>query len=497
MTEIKQYPVVTAPVLIPYAPDCEYQYGEEVLPPDKIKLLADSFQKYKIIDLQHEYTKRLINHQKPIQRGKLLNSYISEDELYLKGLDGFNRKYPQGTWIISVKITDPEAMKLYNKGQLTGFSVTVKERSHANAIMDYVSQKELLIPESVIESEKAFTKTPKRILMKDVKDPVAFTVSLVRQPCVYGAKFCRKSCLIVNKDKLKENTKSNMSLKDKIKAELNTFIDGLDVEEESVKEYKSEADLEELEEVSPEESKKEDDGTEGSGGNGGDSTTTGGDTTTTSGDTTTTTGEGENETETEMPTDNGGNGGTSQGKVKEAQKEKVTEEESEKCGGKESEKCKGKESKKCVNKESEKSVLYLAQEDVEDLIRTTLQRYAEEIEQMVFDGIQEALDDYEFAGSFKETPPKPEEPEKKEEDEQVEPIEKYATKEMVESIFEEQFSSFKSDLMGNIKKAQKESIKSYSKAINPESDGFQEESKKGYTSRMSDRDVYGRRLRKK
>ena len=184
------------------------------------------------------------------------------------------------------------------------------------------------------------------------------------------------------------------------------------------------------------------------------------------------------------------------------------EEESEKCGGKTSKKCKDKEAMEtgAVFKseamkeevvdttESDKSVLYLAQDDVEDLIKTTLQRYAEEIEQMVFDGIQEALDEYQFADAMKEDRVEPETEEKDEEEDDS--VEEYATKEMVESIFEEQFSSFKSDLMGNIKKAQKESIKSYSKAINPESDGFTEESKKGYVSRMNNRDVYGRRLRK-
>ena len=506
MTEVLDYPIVTAPVLIPFTPDCEYQYGEDVLPPEKIKRLADSFQKYQIIDLQHEYTKRLINKMEPIKRGELLNSYISNDEMYLKGMDGYNRKYPKGTWVITVRITDPEAMMLYNNRQLTGFSVTVKERSHADAIMNYVSQKELLIPNAIVESEKAFTKTPKRILMKDVKDPVAFTVSLVRQPCVYGAKFCKKSCLVVNKDKLEENSKSNMSLKDKIKKELNAFIDGLDVEEESVKEDISESTETETIKEDGGGGEGGDTGNNGNGNSGGSGTGTGGET-----------GGNGNGDNTETKTDSGsdedadGDKGTSGGKVKkEAKKEDISEESekgsSEKCSGGTKtiygRKVKTSEAKKEENTESEadKEVLYLAQDDVENLISTTLRRYAEEIEQMVFDGIQEALDDYLFANdyAYKEDVEEEEEETEPDEGEVEEEVQKeYATPEMVQSIFDEQFSSFKSNIMENIKQAQKESIKSYSKAINQTDDGLKQETVKESFKPKVERDFNGCRIRKR
>lgn len=502
---------ITAPVLIPYTPDCEYQYGEEVLPPEKIKYLADTFNDYKIIDLQHEFTKRLINRLEPIPRGKLLKSYITQDTLYLKGLDGYIREYPKGTWIISVEITDPEAVYLYNTGALTGVSITVKEKEHADAIIDFLDHKSIpYLPEHIINVEKGFYKKPKRILMKDVIHPVAFTVSLVKSPCVYDAKFCKNSCVIVNQDKLKENKIVN--LKEKIKSEINNFIDGLDVEEESVKEdVKVEEEQVEKEEITEEEESQKDSEKCGEGkektiygrkvkaqatkseteekesqkddGESGDSD---GETTNTGSGEGNDSGDGENsedgdettsgETETD---ENYGNGGKGNGKKEtvEAKKEDITETE------------------------SDKEVLYLAQDDVENLISTTLRRYAEEIEQMVFDGIQEALDDYLFSQdiAYKEDVKDDEEPgEVDEEPEEPEEAQKqFATPDMVQSMLENELSSFKSNIMDNIKKAQKESIKSYSKAITPSDDGFQSESKKETFKPKVERDFNGCRIRKR
>lgn len=549
--------IITCPVLIPFTPDCEYSYGEEVLPPEKIEQLANSFNDYKIIDLQHEFTKRLINKLNPIPRGKLLKSYIVQDTLHLKGLDGLIREYPKGTWIISVEITDPEAKQLYKEGVLTGLSVTVKEREHADAIIDFLENNSVpYLPEQVVEAEKAFSKVPKRILMKDVVNPVAFTVSLVRAPCVYDAKFCKNSCLIVNKNKLRE--KKILNLKEKIKKELNSFIDGLDVEDESVKEdIESSEPVEVLKEdvedaseavkteensnVSEQsESIKEDGDGDGDGkgdgdGNGGTSTPAtpssdgngNGGTTPTSTDAnggttpTSTGGDGDKTSDTDSTTSTSTDGGesdddsdednsTSKGKVKkEAKKEDLETEseksESKKCGGTKTiygRKVKVSEAKKeteedAVATESDK-VLYLAQEDVESLISTTLRRYADEVEQMVFDGIQEALDDYLFANdtSYKEDLKSEPEEEEPEEPEEVESQKEYATAEMVQSMFDEQFSSFKSSLMDNIKQAQKESIKSYSKAITQSDDGLSDESaKESFTPRVQ-RDFNGCRIRR-
>lgn len=520
--------------MIPFTPDCEYQYGEEVLPPEKISRLAKSFEDYKIIDLQHEFTKRLINKQQPIPRGKLLKSYISKEKLHLMGLDGYVREYPAGTWIISVEITEPEAMKLYQNGNLTGVSVTVKEKEHANAIIDFLENHDIpYLPQEIIEAEKGFYKKPKRILMKDVVNPVAFTVSLVKSPCVYGAKFCKNSCLIANRDKLEE--KKIVNLKEKIKKEINNFIDGLDVDEESIKEdIETEETIEEsakeetgVPEV-PEESVKDDGDSGDDNGNEGTQTAGAGegsaegdgadlDGSDEGGDSTSEEGEPK-----ESKSDDNENGnGTGKKKEVEAKKEDISEESSEESEKGTSEKCDGGKTKSMYGRkvkvpeakkedvtetESDKDVLYLAQDDVENLISTTLRRYAEEVEQMVFDGIQEALDDYLFANGYaykediEEIKEKEDEEEEKPEEveEEEESQKEYVTSDMVQSMLDEQMGSFKSSIMDGIKQAQKESIKSYSKAINQTNDGFekQESQKETFTKKVQ-RDLNGCRIKRR
>ena len=518
-------------------PDCEYEYGEEVLPPEKISYLAKTFNDYKIIDLQHEFTKRLINKLPPIPRGKLLKSYISKEKLLLKGLDGVLREYPPGTWIISVQITDKDAQQLYNQKVLTGLSITVKEKEHADTIIKYLEDHEIqYLPKEVVDAEKAYWKKPKRILMKDVENPVAFTVSLVKQPCVYGAKFCNNSCLTVNKNKLKEN--KILNIKDKIKTEINNFIDGLEINESTKEDIEQEADkqedvkdesIKEEEETvqATDESAKEEDVTSTESEKSGKCSKKGTKTiygrkvkipevtkseetdaeAEKDGETGTSTvgGSGEgmsddgDEEDENKPTPTTG-GTTEGGENKDDSKTGDDDKENSTSKGKVK-----KEAKKSEETESDKEE-YLSQEDVESFINSSLKQYSEEVEKMVYDGIQEALDDYLFAGdnSYKETVESDkedvseDESVKETEEEVVEEAEKnYATPEMVQSMFEEQFASFKSSIMESIKNAQKESIKSYSKAINPSNDGFKEESNKTTFKPSVQRDFNGCRIRKK
>ena len=231
-------PIIYAPVYIPNTPDCEYKFGERKLSKAKIKYLARTFNRYKIIDLQHEYGQRLIDGKKPIQRGNVLASYITTKDVTLKGLDGQIRTYPEGTWILKIEITDKTAMMLYYQGKLSGVSATAKRRNDADFLLWYASK-------------KSTTKVRRRILLSDIKDPVVFTVSLVKKPCVYGAKFCNKSCIINNTENMEENS---MSLMDVIKDKLNTALEDIDLEqlEESTK-----SDIDEEEEVNETEENEE------------------------------------------------------------------------------------------------------------------------------------------------------------------------------------------------------------------------------------------------
>jgi DNA-binding transcriptional MerR regulator len=68
----------------------------------------------------------------------------------------------------TVKVTDNETLRRVESGEYQGFSVTAIERNQAEQI---ASIKE-------------------RVLIKDIKDPVAYTISIVPEPCVYEAVFC-------------------------------------------------------------------------------------------------------------------------------------------------------------------------------------------------------------------------------------------------------------------------------------------------------------------
>ena len=117
---------------------------------------------YSLVDKNHEFfeTREVI--------GVPVESYITKEPISLKGLDGTVNEYPKGTWIATTRITDEEEMEKALNGEYTGYSITTVSKKFAD--------KQIQLP--------------RRVLMKDIKDPVGFTISLVRKPCVRGAKFC-------------------------------------------------------------------------------------------------------------------------------------------------------------------------------------------------------------------------------------------------------------------------------------------------------------------
>ena len=68
-------------------------------------------------------------------------------------------------------------------GEYTGYSITTVSKKFAD--------KQIQLP--------------RRVLMKDVKDPVGFTISLVKKPCVRGTKFCSMKEDLENGDVVSEN----------------------------------------------------------------------------------------------------------------------------------------------------------------------------------------------------------------------------------------------------------------------------------------------------
>ena len=161
----ENYLLVTAPVLVPNEPDCDFMRGEEPLTEEQIRRIAHSYMDYRIIEKNHDY---LQTHE---EVGVPVESYITSDPTSLKGVDGHVRNYPPGTWMLTMKITDKKSIQKVLNGEYTGVSVTA-------------------LPLDV--AEEISTKESANYLIKDLKNPVGFAVSLVREPCVRSAKFCKQ-----------------------------------------------------------------------------------------------------------------------------------------------------------------------------------------------------------------------------------------------------------------------------------------------------------------
>ena len=221
--------ILTAPVLIPNTPDCTYNQGEPVLSEEKVKQLATSFNKYGIIDYEHQFNKKnTLGYKKQV--GSVIDSWLIPEEETIKGLDGVPRTYPKGTWFLSTRITDPKVIKEFDTGKIKGFSSTTVNKTFADNVA-----------------------TKSKTLIKDIKNPVVMTVSVTASPCVYGAKFCKVAY------KHEPINEVNNMENDKLFKKIGNFFLNLNEEGEEVTADKSEEKTEEQkeQEQKPEEKTEE------------------------------------------------------------------------------------------------------------------------------------------------------------------------------------------------------------------------------------------------
>lgn len=221
--------ILTAPVLIPNTPDCTYNQGEPVLSEEKVKQLATSFNKYGIIDYEHQFNKKNTEgYQKQV--GSVIDSWLIPEEETIKGLDGVTRTYPKGTWFLSTRITDPKVIKEFDTGKIKGFSSTTVNKQFADNVA-----------------------TKSKTLIKDIKNPVVMTVSVTASPCVGGAKFCKVAY------KHEPINEVNNMENDKLFKKIGNFFLNLNEEGEEVTADKSEEKTEEQkeQEQKPEEKTEE------------------------------------------------------------------------------------------------------------------------------------------------------------------------------------------------------------------------------------------------
>ena len=189
--------LLTAPVLIPYAKDCDYENGETPLNPNQILAFKNSYDKYGFVDHEHGLTKdgRKI--------GTPHNSIILDHDTTFTTFDGTETMYPSGTWLLQTHITDDEAISEANKGYYTGYSPSILPRSSADkylAALKAGKEDECACKNQISSMGNS--------LIKDVPDPVVLSVSLTRQPCLHESKFCE-----IESDNMEQE---EMSLKSKI-----------------------------------------------------------------------------------------------------------------------------------------------------------------------------------------------------------------------------------------------------------------------------------------
>ena len=184
--------LVTAPVLIPGARDCDYAKGEIPLTESQVRAFKESYDNYGFVDHEHGLTKDGRKIGEPHQ------SIILDHDTTFTLYDGTEKTYPIGTWLLTTHLTDDEAISEAMKGYYTGYSPSILPKASADKYLAALKAgKECACKNMVNSSGNA--------LIKDVPDGVVLSVSLTRQPCLHESKFCEI-----------DNMEEDMSLKSKI-----------------------------------------------------------------------------------------------------------------------------------------------------------------------------------------------------------------------------------------------------------------------------------------
>jgi hypothetical protein len=168
--------IVTAPVLTPGKPDCDHCRGEKILTTDEVKKMAHVYMAtHRIVDKMHDYAFTEQN------VGDVVESYLTDEPKVMKNIRSDDVELPTGTWMASVKVTDPDTWAKVEDGTYNGFSGTFIPEDLSNKLTAAAKEGVLIGTTSADKS---------RTLIADLDRPVGFTISLVPEPCVKDAVFC-------------------------------------------------------------------------------------------------------------------------------------------------------------------------------------------------------------------------------------------------------------------------------------------------------------------
>jgi hypothetical protein len=214
----------TGTAMIPGEPDCDYENGEKIFTEQEISDFRQSYKNYGILDEEHTF---LRNNRKV---GEPVEDFLLPGATKMTNVYGEEREYPRGTWVVKSKITDPELMVKAEKGEIA-YSPTVIPEERAIQLM----------------AAKG------RTLIKDVPNPVVYTLSLTTHPCIDNSCQVGKSAAVKYGVSI---SKTNKSILEKARDIINSLISpkepdngGDNVtksEEEKNKEYVTKSDLEEF-----------------------------------------------------------------------------------------------------------------------------------------------------------------------------------------------------------------------------------------------------------
>lgn len=193
--------LLTAPVMIPGAKDCDFENGEEPLTEQQIREFAKTYQDYGFIDHEHGLTKN------GTRIGEPVNSFLLTEDTTMTLLDGSMKSYPKGSWFVTSHITNPEAVQTALGGGYAGYSASVFTKSRADEYLEALKSE----PSTPMPCSCKDVSSSGNSLIKDVPDPVVLSVSLVKSPCLHDSKFCE-----VNKGEIMENQEDVKSLKSKV-----------------------------------------------------------------------------------------------------------------------------------------------------------------------------------------------------------------------------------------------------------------------------------------
>ena len=248
---------VIGPILVPNTPDCDYNDGEELLSYEKIEALRKSFKNYNIIDYQHQFTdEKQAYFMQNI--GTPVRLFYNDEPMSFTDVTGATINLPSKTLWLESSISDSRVIQEIEDKEIVAYSVTVAEKEDAEQVMNIYQQ---LSTKNANKNEIDTTQikavheriSSKRTLIKDIKDPVLLTTSVVKFPCVNKAKFCINTLQPVKSDKMtKEETniknQANKTFIEELQATVNKYLKN----NKETKDFKVEDVYKELEAVKTE-----------------------------------------------------------------------------------------------------------------------------------------------------------------------------------------------------------------------------------------------------